>query len=119
MFHVELETHDVLLANGTPAESYREDGNRWLFQNANTGWVQPPKPPYAEILTGGPIVDTMWQRLLDRACLYETGASLRHGQAGTGSHQMLTTDPDLHLLVDGSRLDVEQGVNSAYSSPCR
>ena len=24
--------HDVLLANGAPAESYRDDGNRWLFQ---------------------------------------------------------------------------------------
>ena len=38
IYHIELETHDVLLANGAPAESYRDDGNRWLFQNANTGW---------------------------------------------------------------------------------
>ncbi|HEX4507175.1 MAG TPA: Hint domain-containing protein, partial [Alphaproteobacteria bacterium] len=38
LYHVELETHDVLIANGAPAESYRDDGNRWLFQNANTGW---------------------------------------------------------------------------------
>ena len=38
LYHIELETHDVLLANGAPAESYRDDGNRWLFQNGNTGW---------------------------------------------------------------------------------
>ena len=38
IYHIELETHDVLLANGAAAESYRDDGNRWLFQNANTGW---------------------------------------------------------------------------------
>ena len=36
IYHIELETHDVLLANGAPAESYRDDGNRWLFQNANS-----------------------------------------------------------------------------------
>lgn len=30
VYHVELESHDVLLANGAPAESYRDDGNRWL-----------------------------------------------------------------------------------------
>src|SRR5262249_13398994 len=33
IYHVELDTHDVLIANGTPAESYRDDGNRWLFRN--------------------------------------------------------------------------------------
>ena len=33
VYHIELETHDVLLANGAPAESYRDNGNRWLFQN--------------------------------------------------------------------------------------
>ena len=38
IYHVELDTHDVLMANGAPAESYRDDGNRWLFQNANPGW---------------------------------------------------------------------------------
>jgi Hint domain len=28
IYHLELDTHDVLLANGAPAESYRDDGNR-------------------------------------------------------------------------------------------
>jgi hypothetical protein len=45
IYHVELETYDVLLANGAPAETYRDDGNRWLFQNANTGWQLPPQEP--------------------------------------------------------------------------
>ena len=27
LYHVELETHDVLLADGAPAESYRDDGD--------------------------------------------------------------------------------------------
>ena len=91
LYHIELETHDVLLANGAPAESYRDDGNRWLFQNANTGWNQPAKPPRAPILMGGDIVDAIWRRLLERA--------------GPRSALPLTDDPDLHLLVDGQRVD--------------
>ena len=30
----ELEAHGILVAEGAPAESYREDGNRHLFDNA-------------------------------------------------------------------------------------
>lgn len=32
-FHVELDSHDVLLAEGLPCESYLDDGNRLSFQN--------------------------------------------------------------------------------------
>jgi hypothetical protein len=46
LYHVELESHDVLLANGAPAESYRDDSNRWLFQNVNSGWHLLPREPY-------------------------------------------------------------------------
>ena len=91
LYHVELESHDVLLANGAAAESYRDDGNRWLFRNANTGWNAPPKPPCAPVLTGGARVDAMWRQLLQRA--------------GPRRGSPLTDDPDLHLLVDGNRID--------------
>src|SRR5262249_40589841 len=33
-FHIELGRHDVLVAEGAPAESYVDDDNRGLFQNA-------------------------------------------------------------------------------------
>jgi hypothetical protein len=98
LYHIELETHDVLLANGAPAESYRDDGNRWLFQNANSGWDQPAKAPCAPVLTGGPIVDAVWRRLLDRA--------------GPRPGWPLTDDPDLCLLADGVRIDATQGAGS-------
>jgi hypothetical protein len=91
LYHVELETHDVLLANGAPAESYRDDGNRWLFRNANSGWDLPAKPPCAPVLTGGELVDAAWLRLLRRA--------------GPRPVLPLTDDPDLHLLVDGRRME--------------
>jgi Hint domain len=89
--HIELQAHDVLLANGAPAESYRDDGNRWLFQNANDGWGLPPQEPCAPVLTGGETVDRIWRRLLDRA--------------GPHKPPPLTDDADLHLLVDGLRVD--------------
>jgi hypothetical protein len=91
IYHIELPRHAVLIANGAPAESYRDDGNRWLFQNANSGWTLPPQPPCAPVLTRGPIIDAIWRRLLDRA--------------GPRPGLPLTDDPDLHLIVDGLRLD--------------
>ena len=33
-FHVELDAHDVLLADGLPTESYLDTGNRSMFENA-------------------------------------------------------------------------------------
>jgi hypothetical protein len=89
-FHIELATHDVLIANGAAAESYRDDGNRALFQNHNGLWRDQPKPPCAPVQTGGPMVDALWRRLLDRA--------------GTRPGQPLTDDPDVHLMVAGHRL---------------
>ena len=91
LYHIELQIHDVLLANGAPAESYRDDGNRWLFRNAGRDWDQPAMDPCAPVLTGGPVVDAIWRRLLDRA--------------GPRPGLLLSTEPDLHLSVDGMRID--------------
>jgi hypothetical protein len=100
IYHIELETHDVLLANGAPAESYRDDGNRWLFRNTNLGWNLRPQPSCAPVLTGGPIVDATWRRLLDRV--------------GPRPHVPLTDDPDLHVLADGVRLDAATRQGDVY-----
>jgi autotransporter passenger strand-loop-strand repeat protein len=95
IYHVELVRHGVLLADGAPAESYRDDGNRWLFHNGNANWHRPPMPPCAPVLTGGPLVDAAWRRLLERA--------------GARPGVPTTDDPDLHLMVDGRRVDCEGG----------
>jgi ELWxxDGT repeat protein len=34
-FHIELETHDVILAEGAPSESFVDDNSRGMFQNAH------------------------------------------------------------------------------------
>jgi hypothetical protein len=101
LYHIELETHDVLIANGAPAESYRDDGNRWLFQNANIGWGLSPQPPCAPVLAGGPVVDATWRRLLDRA--------------GSRPGVPMTDDPDLHLVVDGVRIDGKRRDFNVYT----
>ncbi len=100
LYHIELATHDVLLANGSPAESYRDDGNRWLFANANTGWGHPRQVPCAPVLDGGPVVDAVWRRLLVRA--------------GGPAPMPTTDDPDLHLVVDGIRVDGRQRPNGFH-----
>jgi hypothetical protein len=40
-FHVELEDHDVLLAEGAPAESWLDTGNRAWFENAPVAMLAP------------------------------------------------------------------------------
>jgi Hint domain len=100
VYHLELDAHDILLANGAPAESYRDDGNRWLFRNANTGWDLPPKPACAAVLTDGPVVDAVWQRILERA--------------GPRPGLPLTDDPDLHLLIDGVRVDASKRMDGVH-----
>jgi hypothetical protein len=100
VFHLELDAHDVLQANCVSAESYRDDGNRWLFQNANSGWGLPPQEPCAPVLTGGPLVDAVWKRLLDRA--------------GPLNLPPMTDDPDLHLIIDGNRVDMQERRGSIY-----
>ncbi len=34
-FHIELDTHDVILAEGAPAESFIDDDSRGMFHNAH------------------------------------------------------------------------------------
>ena len=92
-YHVELDSHDILLAEETPAESYVEDGDRGMFQNAlawraRHGTAAPPAVYCAERLTHGPRLEAIRQRLDLRA----------------GRHAHYTSDPGLHLLVDGTPL---------------
>jgi antigen 43 len=91
VYHVELDSHDVIFANGAPAETFRDDGNRWMFQNGFHAPNEPKAEPCAPVLTGGPVVDAVWRRLLDLA--------------GPRPVVALTDEPDLHLVVDGERVD--------------
>jgi hypothetical protein len=42
-FHVELDRHDIVLANGAPAESYLDTGHRGVFDNADEPLILHPE----------------------------------------------------------------------------
>lgn len=95
--HVELDSHDILLAEGLPCESYLDDGNRHAFNNAGEhvalhGRLDPQswENAYAPCVMAGPQVVEVRQRLLDRALVL--GYCREEGG-------------DLHLVVDGKRVD--------------
>ncbi len=46
-FHVELDSHDILLAEGAPSESYLDDGDRGMFHNASEFAAPYPDAPDA------------------------------------------------------------------------
>ena len=106
LYHVELERHDILLANGAPAESYRDDGNRWLFHNSSQSWDLPPAKPYAPVVTGGAVLDSVWQTLMERA--------------GPRPGLSLTDDPDLHIVFGDIRIDPAstEGGFHVFPLPC-
>ncbi len=95
-WHVELDSHDILLANNLPAESYMPMGNRSLFEEVagvlsarearDEGRERTHGDFCRPVVTKGPVLDFVRQRLLARA--REIG--------WTPSH-----DADLRLVVDG------------------
>jgi hypothetical protein len=101
-YHVELDAHDILLAENLPAESYLDTGNRKHFENAGMSIVLHPDfgdgqarrvvescRPFADDVTG---VEWTWQRIATRATLL-------------GFHVPVdfetTADPELHIAIDG------------------
>ena len=104
-YHVELETHDILLAENLPVESYLDTGNRGMFANAVGPLVLHPDLtndqdrreaqscfPFADEATR---VHPIWQALVARA-----------GQLGLALPEPRATTPNagLHLLAGGQRI---------------
>jgi len=96
-WHVELDGHDVLLAEGLPAESYLDCGNRTGFFNGGAFVEAHPdfQPKHwrdtcLPLVNEGPAVVAARQRLLDEL------AARGEGVVG---------DDDAHLSVDGRRVD--------------
>ncbi|ETF02516.1 hypothetical protein W822_06540 [Advenella kashmirensis W13003] len=95
-FHVELEQFDIMLAEGVPAESYVDTGNRSMFQNAAEVAMNPdfgpaegrPQIEGIKVVQQGPVVEAIRKQLLARAEVL-TGASR-------------TTDAALCIEVNGT-----------------
>ncbi len=92
-FHVELPQHDVLLAEGLPAESYLDTGNRSAF--ANGGVVVAAHPDFAQRvweaqacapqITHGPKLGAVRHRLAVRAVMREAAIA---DQLATTKHSV-------------------------------
>jgi hypothetical protein len=76
-WHVELDRHDVLLAEGLPAESYLDTGNRAAFANAGRAVTAHPdfargiwgRQGCAPLVAAGPARERVHRRLLAQAFL--------------------------------------------------
>ncbi len=74
-FHIELERHDLLLAEGLPAESYLDTGNRAMFENGGGALVLHPDfsrwawdgRACAELKVAGPEIAAIRRKLARRA----------------------------------------------------
>jgi hypothetical protein len=101
-FHVELDAHDILLAENLAAESYLDTGNRGLFENADGVLALHPDltndqarrqaescAPFADDPTR---TEPIWRALAARAV--QLGWDLP-------PEPETTDDPALRLLVDG------------------
>lgn len=105
-YHIELAKHAILLAEGLPAESYLDTGNRAMFANAglavmlhpdfgiNHGLKNWDADACAPLVTDAAAVEPMWRRLMERAGVMGYAAP----------HIETTKDADLHLMVDGRRV---------------
>ncbi|MCJ2044418.1 Hint domain-containing protein [Methylobacterium sp. J-078] len=104
-WHVELDSHDILLAEGLPAESFLDTGVRADFENgADHMTLHPDFSPLTladfcrPLVQEGPIVDAVRLRLLARAS--ELGWTL-------------TGEDDLHAVVDGAVVYPKRGGTAA------
>ena len=102
-FHVEMERHSILLAEGVPAESYLDTGNRAFFTNAGLALMLHPEchvnaglrhwetDACAPLTVSQALVAPIWHELAARA------EALGH----TPPEFATTDDADIHLMVDG------------------
>ena len=77
--HIELETHDILLAEGAPSESYLDTGNRWMFENTDAPLILHPlfedgqegriARSCAPFLDDAAVLEPLWRGLAERAAM--------------------------------------------------
>jgi hypothetical protein len=92
-FHIELDGHDAILAEGAPAETFADCDNRGMFHNAGE---------FAQLYPGDK--RRTWEFCAPRvepgsAALHAVRAALLARAEALGR---VTGDPDLHLIADGA-----------------
>ena len=130
-FHIELPAHAILLAEGMPAESYLDTGNRRAFENGGGGaltlhpeFAQPLREaascaPFAE---HGAIVEQVRMRILGRAGLETTDDAQLQVQYRDDGAAIITSRSAVPAEVtpdprDGRRLGVKISALMAGDEP--
>jgi hypothetical protein len=109
-FHLELDTHDAVMAEGLAAETYLDEDNRGMFHNAAeyTRVSDSPALSYAPRIEQGPQLDAI------RRCLAERAVSLGHNlphpheivitESGTISATVPAGTDEIHLITPSGRV---------------
>ena len=100
-WHVELAAHDVLLAEGLPAESYLDTGNRGAFDNAASNLRAHP------LLARRQWREHACAKLCDDPAALVSFRRRLHARAGLLGHAT-TDEPSLRLLADTRKLPAER-----------
>ncbi len=90
-YHIELDSHDILFAEGAATESFRDDESEQLFHNTATRPARGWEPSCLPVVDCGPELEAAWRQVA--------------GYAGQPPRHRFTTSPDLHLRIDGTRID--------------
>ncbi len=90
-YHIELGSHDVILAEGAASESYRDDNSLHLFHNTSSRPARTPEPACRPIVDAGPALDSAWRSVAQRAAPLPAAT--------------FSPNADMHLLVDDRRID--------------
>jgi Ca2+-binding RTX toxin-like protein len=112
--HLELDAHDVIIAEGVEAETYVDDDNRAMFQNAQEFVTlyplnaRRPARYCAPRLEQGPQVDAVWTRLANRAAALGHDMPRFHSSnletVGTTRIEVPAHITELHLLSPHGRV---------------
>jgi hypothetical protein len=119
-WHIELETHDVLLAEGAPSETFVDDNSRGMFHNAATYWAAHPEDAGREAVYCAPRLDSGYELAAIRARLAEIAGIARRQHHGPLSGCFTVTENTiagwarndlypsasvcLDILLDGQRV---------------
>ncbi|NHN91855.1 Hint domain-containing protein [Acetobacter sicerae] len=89
--HVELESHDLLLAEGAPSESFVDDGSRGMFHNAGTFAELYPEAKTVEAVYCAPRLEdgTVLEHIRERLSAH-TGSSVRLGLLASDRERQLS-----------------------------
>lgn len=93
-YHIELQTHDVLMAEGAPVESFRDDCSAELFANAASRATRQVEACRA-VVKRGPALEQAWRAIAARL--------------GPVPDDSMTDNAGLHGEVDGIRIAAEPG----------